>query len=142
MSNQRGGENDEDDTNILTDRSQHHVVDSAVVVVHQSAGEPLKFSREKYATRGVALGLDDMLQNVLWRLIEQIPIAERDYLQVFILTAKFDSKRGILQNIVHKQEAPFRHWEHEYPTFRPVCGKLFAIDDGNGNGTLLWADEY
>ena len=69
-------------------------------------------------------------------------LAERDYLQVFVLTAKFDSKRGILQHIEHKQEAPYRHWEHEYPSFRPVCGKLFAIDDGSGNGTLLWADEY
>ena len=139
MSNQRGGEKHADTTSV---RSIDNAIDAAVVAVHQSAGEPLKFSGEKYATRGVALGLDDMLQHILWRLIEQIPALERDYLQVFVLTAKFDSKRGILQNIVHKQEAPFRHWEHEFPTFRPACGKLFAIDDGNGNGTLLWADEY
>ena len=139
MSSQRGGDNHAEPIQV---RSINNTIDAAVVAVHQSAGEPVKFSGEKYTTRGVALGLDDMLQHVLWRLIEQMPAAERDYLQVFLLTAKFDSKRGILQNIVHKQEAPFRHWEHEFPTFRPVCGKLFAIDDGSGNGTLLWADEY
>ena len=139
MSSQRGGDHHAEPIQV---RSINNTIDAAVVAVHQSAGEPLKFSGEKYATRGVALGLDDMLQHVLWRLIEQVPASERDYLQVFVLTAKFDSKRGILQNIVHKQEAPFRHWEHEFPTFRPICGKLFAIDDGNGNGTLLWADEY
>ena len=139
MSTQRGGDHHAEPIQV---RSINNTIDAAVVAVHQSAGEPLKFSGEKYATRGVALGLDDMLQHVLWRLIEQVPASERDYLQVFVLTAKFDSKRGILQNIVHKQEAPFRHWEHEFPTFRPICGKLFAIDDGNGNGTLLWADEY
>ena len=139
MSTQRGGDHHAEPIQV---RSINNTIDAAVVAVHQSAGEPLKFSGEKYATRGVALGLDDMLQHVLWRLIEQVPASERDYLQVFVLTAKFDSKRGILQNIVHKQEAPFRHWEHEFSTFRPICGKLFAIDDGNGNGTLLWADEY
>ena len=139
MSSQRGGDNHAEPIQV---RSINNTIDAAVVAVHQSAGEPVKFSGEKYTTRGVALGLDDMLQHVLWRLIEQMPAAERDYLQVFLLTAKFDSKRGILQNIVHKQEAPFRHWEHEFPTFRPVCGKLFAIDDGSGNGTLLLADEY
>ena len=139
MSTQKGGDNHAEPIQV---RSINNTIDAAVVAVHQSAGEPLKFSGEKYATRGVALGLDDMLQHVLWRLIEQVPASERDYLQVFVLTAKFDSKRGILQNIVHKQEAPFRHWEHEFSTFRPICGKLFAIDDGNGNGTLLWADEY
>ena len=139
MSSQRGGDNHAEPIQV---RSINNTIDAAVVAVHQSAGEPLKFSGEKYATRGVALGLDDMLQHVLWRLIEQVPASERDYLQVFVLTAKFDSKRGILQNIVHKQEAPFRHWEHEFSTFRPICGKLFAIDDGSGNGTLLWADEY
>ena len=137
MSTQIGGDHHAEPIQV---RAINNTIDAAVVAVHQSTGEPLKFSGEKYSTRGVALGLDDMLQRVLWRLIEQIPAAERDYLQVFVLTAKFDSKRGILQNIVHKQEAPFRHWEHEFLTFRPVCGKLFANDDGNG--TLLWADEY
>ena len=139
MSTQRGGDNHAEPTSI---RSIDNAIDAALVAVHQPTGEPLRFSGEKVVTRGVALGLDVMLQHVLWRLVEQIPTAERDYLQVFVLTAKFDSKRGILQHIEHKQEAPFRHWEHEYPSFRPVCGKLFAIDDGSGNGTLLWADEY
>ena len=139
MSTQRGGENRAEATSI---RSIDNTIDAAVVAVHQPAGEPLRFSGEKYATRGVALSLDVMLQHVLWRLVEQIPIAERNCLQLFVLTAKFDSKRGILQHIAHKQEAPYRQWEHEFPSFRPVCGKLFAIDDGSGNGTLLWADEY
>ena len=139
MSTQRGGDNHAEATNV---RSLDNTIDAAVVAVHQSAGEPLRFSGEKVVTRGVALGLDVMLQHVLWRLVEQIPAAERDYLQVFVLTAKFDSKRGILQHIAHKQEAPYRHWEHELTSFRPVCGKLFAIDDGSGNGTLLLADEY
>ena len=139
MSTQKGGDNHAEPANLP---SIDNTVGAAMVAVDQSAGEPLKFSGDKFATRSVALGLDVMLQHVLWRLIEQIPAAERDYLQVFVLTAKFDSKRGILQHLLHKQEAPFRHWEHEFPTFRPVCGKLFAIDDGSGNGTLLWADEY
>ena len=139
MSTQKGGDHHAEPTNL---RSIDNTIDAAVVAVHQPAGEPLRFSGEKFVTRGVALGLDVMLQRVLWRLVEQIPITERDYLQVFVLTAKFDSKRGILQHIEHKQEAPYRHWEHEYPSFRPVCGKLFAIDDGSGNGTLLRADEY
>ena len=139
MSTQKGGDNHAEPIQV---RSINNTIDAAVVAVHQSAGEPLRFSGEKVVTRGVALGLDVMLQHVLWRLVEQIPTAERDYLQVFVLTAKFDSKRGILQHIAHKQEAPYRHWEHELTSFRPVCGKLFAIDDGSGNGTLLLADEY
>ena len=81
MSTQRGGENHADPTSI---RSIDDAIDAAVVAVHQPAGEPLRFSGEKVVTRGVALGLDVMLQHVLWRLVEQIPIAERDYLWTYV----------------------------------------------------------
>ena len=141
MSAMKGGE--------ACDKSYEHPVASVAVsratlaVVHgQSADGSLMFGGAKDATRSVALGLDLALQRRLWQLVERIPAQERDYLQNFELSAGFDMRRGILQSIVHLQEEPPRQQEHDFASHRPVCGKLFAVDDGAGHSTLLWADEY
>ena len=112
------------------------------LVPDQPANEPVRFAGARYATRSVALSLDHALQRRLWQLVEQMPAQERDYLQVFELSAGFDMQRGILQRIVHRQEQPLHQEEHNFPSQRPVYGKLYAVDDGAGHGTLMWADEW
>ena len=108
----------------------------------QPANGPVTFTGERYATRGVSLLLDLQLQQLLWRLIDQIPPEKRDYLQTFKLTARFDMKRGILQHIVHQQAAPPFRLEVDFPCYRPVCCNLFVIDDSNGAATMLLTEEY
>lgn len=142
MSTQKGGEAcDENPANPVTTVALS-APDAVSVVCGQPPDGTVKFGGAKYATRSVALGLDFVLQRRLWQLIERIPFQERDYLQIFELSAGFDGKRGILQRIMHRQEEPLRQQEHDFPSYRPVCGKLFAFDDGAGHCTLMWADEW
>lgn len=76
-----------------------------------------------------------LLQIVLWEHIFNLP-ADRDYLQVFLLT-----EEGGKQKIKHTQEEPEYCKESVYEIGNPITAKIFVIDDGT-HSTMLLAEEY
>ncbi len=96
------------------------------------------FQNQRYQTKGIAEELSPVLQAVLWQLIDEMEVEEKDYLQIFELSGS-----GNEQVILHKQEQPsykktYRIRLCNTPLF---VGKIFVIDDGNYT-TMLKADEY
>ena len=96
------------------------------------------FQNQRYRTRGIAYDLPPILQTVLWQLVDEMDVSEKDYLQVFKL-----SENGSEQVILHEQEQPPYKKEHhiklcDTPFF---VGKIYVIDDGE-HTTMLKASEY
>ena len=96
------------------------------------------FTSPRYATRGVTTTVPLMLQIILWDLIDSMEVAEKDYLQVFKLTASTDSKT---QHVTHTQEQPPYERTLEFRTANPITAKIFVIDDET-HTTMLLAEEY
>lgn len=96
----------------------------------------------RYITRGI----QDMNQKnpltflMLWDLYDSMEIAEKDYLQVFVLRMEVTMK-GIVQIIEHSQEVPAYSKTYRYYTERPVEGKVYIIIEDD-HSTMLLADEY
>ena len=93
-------------------------------------------SKDRYLTRGVDSEIPLDIQIFLWELVDKLP-KERDYLQVFNLTAKNGK-----QVIKHSSEQP-KH-EREYiidVLVKAVTAKVYIIDDGD-HCTMLLAEEY
>ena len=72
----------------------------------------------------------------MWELINQMPVDNKDYLQVFSLYA--DNSK---QRLTHIQEVPEYTREYVFDTDAPVTAKIFVIDDET-HSTMLLANEY
>ena len=94
------------------------------------------FTSPRYATRGVTTTVPLMLQIILWDLIDSMEVAEKDYLQVFRLSAESGK-----QKITHTQEQPEYSKEYLFPSEDPIKAKIFVIDDET-HTTMLLAEEY
>ena len=96
------------------------------------------FQNQRYRTRGVAYDLPPILQAVLWQLVDEMDVPEKDYLQVFKL-----SGNGSEQVILHEQEQPpYKKTHHIKLCGTPFfVGKIYVIDDGE-HTTMLKASEY
>ena len=94
------------------------------------------FNNQRYVTRGISNKLPLMLQIILWGLIDTMEVAEKDYLQVFLL-----SDDGENQRIIHEQEQPEYRKEYLFPSENPVTAKVYVIDDET-HSTMLLAEEY
>ena len=94
------------------------------------------FNNQRYVTRGISNELPLMLQIILWGLIDTMEVAEKDYLQVFLLSNE-DGK----QRIIHEQEQPEYRKEYLFPSENPITAKIFVIDDET-HTTMLLAEEY
>ena len=92
------------------------------------------FTGTRYATNEISVELPLDLQILLWGLIDQLE--EKDYLQVFTLTATDQGQR-----IVHSQEQPPYQAEYTFPTLASRQGKVFVIDD-ESHTTMLWSHQY
>ena len=92
-------------------------------------------NHNRYLTCGVDSTIPLPLQLFLWSCVDSLP-DERDYLQVFELTAE-DGK----QRIVHHTEQPLYRKEYLLPSSDPITEKLYIIDDGD-HSTMLLASEY
>ncbi len=55
------------------------------------------FKNARYATRGINAEIPLALQLILWKMIDEMEVAQKDYLQVFTLS----SENGE-QKIVHE----------------------------------------
>ena len=94
------------------------------------------FTSQRYATRGVTTTVPLVLQIILWDLIDSMEVAEKDYLQVFRLSAESGK-----QKITHSQEEPDYCKEYLFPSEEPITAKIFVIEDET-HTTMLLAEEY
>lgn len=94
------------------------------------------FNNRRYCTSGVTSTLPLMTQIFLWGLIDTMEVAEKDYLQVFLLSDEDGQQR-----IIHEQEQPEYRKEHLFPSENPITAKIFVIDDET-HTTMLLAEEY
>ncbi len=94
------------------------------------------FNNSHYVTRGIDAEIPLALQLVLWKMIDEMEVAQKDYLQVFTLSTENGE-----QKIIHEQEQPDYRKEYVFSTDRLVNAKIFVIDDGD-HSTMLLAEEY
>ena len=94
------------------------------------------FENQKFLTRGVEREIPSWLVNLMWHMVATMETAQKDWLQVFILT-----KTPTGQHIVHEQEQPPYRYELEVECPDAVDAKVFVIDDRTYS-TMLLAEEY
>ncbi|MGN0641351.1 MAG: DUF960 domain-containing protein [Oscillospiraceae bacterium] len=94
------------------------------------------FNNPRYATSGINSKLPLLTQIILWELIDTMEVAEKDYLQVFCLSADNGKQR-----IIHEQEQTDYRKEYLFPSENPVTAKVYVIDDKT-HSTMLLAEEY
>ena len=94
------------------------------------------FTSPRYATRCITATVPLVLQIILWNLLDSMEVAEKDYLQVFRLSAESGK-----QKIIHSQEQPEYSKEYLFPSEEPITAKIFVIDDET-HTTMLLAEEY
>ncbi len=94
------------------------------------------FNNPRYCTSGISETVPLPTQIILWNLIDSMEVAEKDYLQVFCLSAESGK-----QKIIHRQEQPEYSREYLFPSEEPIKAKIFVIDDET-HTTMLLAEEY
>jgi hypothetical protein len=97
------------------------------------------FKNTRYITKGISSEIPLHLQLIMWDLIDEMEVSEKDYLQVFKL-----SQENNKQKIVHIQEIPEYEKTHLFskvPDTKLVTTKIFIIDDET-HSTMLLASEY
>ncbi len=94
------------------------------------------FKNSRYVTRGINAEIPLALQLILWKMIDEMEVAQKDYLQVFTLS----SENGE-QKIIHEQEQPDYRKEYTFSGDCLINEKIFVIDDGDYS-TMLLAEEY
>lgn len=93
------------------------------------------FSDPRYSTGGISETVPILTQIILWNCIDSMK-AEKDYLQVFKLTAENHT-----QHVMHSQEEPVYEHTLAFPTDNPITATIFVIDDET-HTTMLLAEEY
>ena len=114
--------------------SEHDETD--IILRKSRKGVIFIFQNQKFMTCGVRDKIPLILQALMWELIENLPV-DKDYLQVFLLSAETSGK----QRIKHIQEEPAYEKEYELDWEEPVTAKIFVIDDET-HSTMLLASEY
>ncbi|WIW70294.1 DUF960 family protein [Anaerosinus gibii] len=98
------------------------------------------FDNKRYLTKGIGSTLPILTQIKIWQAINAMKVSKKDHLQVFCLS-KMNTKDGIRQKIIHRQEEPKYQRTFLIDVDKAVETKIFVIDDG-ANATMLLADEY
>ncbi|MCT8974993.1 DUF960 domain-containing protein [Clostridium sp. CX1] len=102
------------------------------------------FQNDRYMTCGIKEKINEknpLTFLLLWDLIDNMDIAEneKDYLQIFVLRAKFGKKN--MQEVEHTQEKPPCKKIHRYYTEKPVDAKIYVIDSRDYS-TMMLTEEY
>lgn len=98
------------------------------------------FDGARYVTPSIMSQLPLYMQNMLWSMIETMPVSSKDYLQIFELSVEqSDAER--LQKLIHIQEQPTYKKEYYFPTTNPINARVFVIDNST-HCTMLLASEY
>ena len=92
------------------------------------------FDNQRYVTRGVSENIPFELQMLMWIAIDNMPVKEKDYLQVFTLEPKEigDIK---MQHVKHSREMPDYVNEFDVIVVNPVrifCKRVLLWKMGSG----------
>lgn len=99
------------------------------------------FTGNRYVTKDVAEKIPLEIQLYLWQMVNDLKqIQSLDYLQVFDLSTR-EQQGYQIQEIQHTQEQPRYKKAVTVRCTKPVCCRIFCIDDGEYS-TMLFADEY
>ena len=95
------------------------------------------FKGPKFCTSGIQAQVPELVQHLLWTMIEQMSVQDKDYLQVFILSQIAEEE----QLVIHTQEQPAYRKEHRLICAQQLQAKIYVIDDVT-HCTMLLAQEY
>lgn len=98
------------------------------------------FDKERYITRGIKEQINPLIYLILWEMLDEMDVEEKDYLQVFDL--KLSEEEEGLQEIIHSLEQPQYKNTMKFYTNFGVNAKVYVIDTGDGNATMMLADEF
>jgi len=101
-----------------------------------------EFKGKRYITSGIENKIPVDLQIAMWDMIDEARQQEKvlDYLQIFILRSVYENGTQV-QEIVHKQEQPWRSKKITIESDSPVAAKIFVIDN-ESYVTMLLNHEY
>ena len=101
-----------------------------------------EFTGKRYITSGVENEIPVELQFTMWDMIDEARQQEKvlDYLQIFILRSVYENGTQV-QEIVHKQEQPWRSKKITVESDNPISAKIFVIDN-ESYVTMLLNHEY
>lgn len=98
------------------------------------------FQNDRYITMGIKEKLNALHYLMLWQLLDEMEIEQKDYLQVFTIKVKV-GKRTLVE-IEHTQENPEYRAVHKFYTDIPIEDvKVYILDDGD-HTTMLLPSEY
>lgn len=89
--------------------------------------------KERYITRGVKEKISPFIYLILWEMIDDMDVEEKDYLHVFDL--KLSEEEEGLQEIIHTQEK-YNNSMNFYTNFG-VNAKVYVIDTGESETMFL-----
>lgn len=96
-----------------------------------------RFKNRRLITRGVKSNIPERQIHLLWNLIDNMEIKDKDTHQFFTLSRIGETGRYI-QVIEHMQEQPEYHSPvMYYPTEYCYEGKVYVIDDGSASVMCL-----
>ncbi|MVX63102.1 hypothetical protein GKZ28_05240 [Clostridium chromiireducens] len=91
------------------------------------------FDKERYITRGIMEQINPLIYLILWEMLDEKDVEEKDYLQVFDL--KISEEEEGLQEIIHTQEK-YNNSMKFYTNFG-VNAKVYVIDTGESETMFL-----
>lgn len=96
--------------------------------LHTKGGDPALFIGRKYVTKVVSQQIPIFLQNILWYLVETLPIQDKCYRQVFTLEpVTLDGKQKL--RIIHIQRSPKYRQEYTITTKFITTTQIHVIDN-------------
>ena len=101
-----------------------------------------EFTGKRYITSGIENEIPAELQIMMWDMVDKLRHTNQklDYLQIFVLRPVRES--GVeMQEIVHKQELPWRMKKITVESGSPISAKIFVIDNIDYI-TMLLSQEY
>lgn len=91
------------------------------------------FDKERYITKGIKETISPLIYLILWEMIDDMEVEEKDYLQVFDL--RLSTEEEGLQEIKHTQEG-YKNTMKFYTNFG-VNAKVCVIDTGESETMFL-----
>ena len=98
------------------------------------------FDNERYLTKGINTEVSTFLQMLMWEMIDEMKVEQKDYLQIFKLQPILVDG-DMVQEIIHTQEQPpYNNRIVLNKLTKPITAKIYVIDD-NTHSTMLLAEE-
>ena len=99
------------------------------------------FNNDRYISNGINTEIELFLQLLMWEMVDEMQVEQKNYLQVFKLEPILVNG-DMVQEITHTQEQP--RYEKRIvlnKLTKPVKAKIFVIDSDTYS-TMLLASEY